>query len=932
MKKMFLVVSISLILGVSAFAQSRFKIRTDSFVWRVYSTEKFDIHYYKEVAPVIAEVAQVLDETAVEYEKRLDITLKNRIPVVIYANTNHFAQTNTIDALLDENVGGFSELMKRRLVMPFNGDMQAFRLILRHELIHIFQYEFLFPDTTFIAGLYSNMIMPPLWLIEGMAEYFSGNIQTEGMMMLRENVLSDTVIPIALEDDYVFSYYGYYSYKLSQSFLYFLAERYGERKIVQYFKILGRSFKRDVRDEFKRIFGVSIINASDLWLEELKKNYWLEAATKESPFDAFTVVQFTDDERVSVFMPVLSPTGEVIAAYSNHKYEGNIVLINAQTGALIKNLTAGYQDRRYEYIKITPSNLVWHPDGDSLFFVVRENGVDHISQISIFSGAITRFDNRSFTSIRSLSVSEDGNYLLFSAVQGLYTDIFCYNLHSHEITQLTDDVYHETSVGETKGKIYYLTTREYGDEIHSISLSGGMSTVLYRNDAIASLSVYDGNVFFDRAFGHAYYVCMLNPVTGNVYQLTETFNSTRYPTVRNNTLVFSMVRKNTYIIGKKKFDTNDLVKIEDNALPTHMVQIIPNTSFLDVVNEKSFDYKPVLRPDYLSGSFEYNTSGYFRSYSTIMGTDMLGDYRFRLDFDMSSVTSFDDINVQLQYNYLKHRAVWGGALYFWKNSYISLHDWRYDYTEQLAGGTASIMYPFTPKNAVEAAILVYQKTVTYPYFDDTKRNMAFVLYTGFIHDATKWFGYYHPVTGYKVRLGLEKALPITSDSLQYGTLFTDSRKYLMLSPRMSIAQRLVYGESWGENAPLFKIGGINTVRGFKEESLQGTNILLYNLEIRFPLTDYLQFSLPFGIPPLRGLLFYDMAYTGMGSDTLRLFTSKNGSTVFSEHVHGSVGTGVRMYLGSFFHLKFDWAWETDFANIYTDEHHRTFHFGISQDF
>lgn len=932
MRKHFLLVLVVVTVNTIIFSQIRFKVRSESFDWKVYATERYDIHYYDEVAPVIEEVAKVLEDTAKEYENRLSITLKNRIPVIIYANTSHFAQTNIIDSLIDENVGGFSELMKRRLVMPFNGDMQAFRLILRHELIHIFQYEFLFPESTLIAGIYANIIMPPLWLIEGMAEYFSGNIQTEGMMMLRESVLSDSVIQIAMEDDYVFSRYGYYSYKLSQSFLTFLALRFGEKKIIQYFKVIGRSFKRDIRDEFKRIFGVSITHASELWLEELKKTYWIEAATKESPYDAFSVIHFLDNERISLFMPVLSPAGEIVAAYSNHNYEGNIVLLNATTGELLKNLTTGYQDRRYEYVKISPSNLAWYPDGDSLFFVVRDNGVDVITRISVFNGDIVKYPLPGISSIRSLAVSEDGKYVVIAAVKGLYTDLFRFDLQTQALTQLTDDVYHETSVAITKNTIYFLTLREYGDEIRMLPLEGGQSEFLYRNDAIASLNASEGKVYFDRAFGHAYYVCMLDPASGKVYQLTETFNSTRYPNVHNSELMFTMVRNNKYILGRKTIKKDEMVLLEDLTPSIYVGEIVHDASFQSELAEKSIHYRPVLYADYLTGSFEYNTSGYFRSYSTIMGADMMGDYRFRLDFDMSSLSSFDDVNMQIQFAYLKKRTIWSGALFFWKNTYLSRNDWRYDYTEQLAGGAITALYPITQKTALEGAIQVYQKTVTYPYLQNTKRNLAFTAYSGLMHDASKWYGYYHPVSGYKVRIGIEKTFSVVSNSLDYGSYFIDAKKYLKISPRMSIAQRCVYGESWGEDAPLFKIGGINSVRGYSEESLQGTQMLLYNLEIRFPLTDYLQFSLPFGIPPVRGLFFFDMAYTGSGYQTMQLFERKGNKIYFGPNVHGSVGTGVRMYLGGFFHLKFDWAWKTDFANVYTGKDDSTFHFGISQDF
>ena len=932
--KLFIYIAIITAVFFQAVAgQERYKIRTKDFQWQVYKSDRFDVYYYPEEQAVIPEVVQILEQTAIEYERRLEITLKNRIPVIIYATLKDFAQTNTTDSILDENIGGFSEMLKRRLVMPFNGDMYAFRSILRHELVHIFQYEFLYPEKSIIASLYSQMSTPPLWVIEGMAEYFSDNWQAEGLMSLRENVLSDTVIPIALEDDYVFSYYGYYSYKLSQSFVQFLVKRYGEHAFIQYFKSIGRRFNRDIKDEFRNIYPISLQIASDIWLEDLKKTYWIEAAEKPSPYDLFSVIGLKDEENASILMPVFSPNGDVVAAYSNLKDEGNILIINAITGELIDNVTAGNQDRAYDYVKIAPSNLQWHPNGEVLFAVVKETSNDAVIAFNVLTGEMTFYRFEGIDSILSIAVSDDGSKLAFSGIKGLYSNIFTYSFNDSTLTQTTNDPYLKKSVTVNGNSIVFLTTREYGDEIHQVGFEPFSSeTVLYRSDSILSVSANNGLIYFERAFGHAFNICAIDPIVGTVWQFTEAFNSTLYPSVRNNTMIFSMIRKNRYILGKMTLDPEKKTVIVDNTLPSRFLPLKISSLDIQTLKDGSFTYKPVMRADYLTGSFQYDTSGYFRSYSTIMGTDMLGDYRFLLNFDISSINSLDDINVQFQFNYLKNRPIWGGSLYFWKNKFYSLTNWHNDYSEQLAGATASIIYPLSPKNAVEGAVTIYQKTVNYPYYDFTERNMSYGLYAAFNHDATKWWGYYHPIYGYKGQFIIEKTFGITSDSLIYTTLFSDLRHYTKISRRMSIAQRVVFGDSFGEDPQMFKIGGINTVRGYDDESLRGTKMFLYNLEIRFPLTDFLQFSLPFGLPPLRGVLFYDMAYTGNEGDPFVLIEDRSGRNKFSDFTHGSVGMGVRSYLGGFFFLKFDWAWKTDFSQIYTGSGDSMFHFGIAQDF
>jgi len=368
----------------------------------------------------------------------------------------------------------------------------------------------------------------------------------------------------------------------------------------------------------------------------------------------------------------------------------------------------------------------------------------------------------------------------------------------------------------------------------------------------------------------------------------------------------------------------------EESIPSRFEPVRITREDIREVQEGSNPYRVKLRADYLAGQMEYNSSGYFRSYATIMGMDIMGDYRFLINFDMTSVNSFDDINGQLAFNYMKKRYTLGAFVYTWKDYYFSDVSSFYDYSEQYTGGAVSLTYPLSEKDRLEGAAHIYQKKVEFLHLPVSDEAMAYTTQLAFVRDSSRWWGYYHPVSGYRLRLSYEQSYPVGA-SMEYGLGMADLRAYLKISRRMSLAQRLVYGESWGEDALPFKLGGISTVRGFDYQDLQGEKILLYNAEFRFPLVDYLLLAVPgFGFPNIRGVLFYDMAYVGSRDAEIRLFDNDKERLSFAPDVYGSYGLGLRYYLPGLFNLKFDWAWKTDLAHTLSDK--AVFHFGISSDF
>jgi len=126
--------------------------------------------------------------------------------------------TNVSPYLVPEGVGGFTEGFKRRVVVPFAGSYAEFRHVLRHELVHAFQYSY----SRGLSSMFSSP--PPLWFIEGMAEFLS-----EGWSVRTEAYMRDMVINLSLPPLQEMDYYGgYIVYRYGEAFFNYVKDVYGE--------------------------------------------------------------------------------------------------------------------------------------------------------------------------------------------------------------------------------------------------------------------------------------------------------------------------------------------------------------------------------------------------------------------------------------------------------------------------------------------------------------------------------------------------------------------------------------------------------------------------------------------------------------------------------------------------------------------------------
>ena len=118
MKKFFLLTMLLIYTYVFGYYFGENKVQTKKINWEVLKTLHFDI-YYDKTDPEFGNIAALLAEKAYYYLKKdFSYPLKNRIPIIFYNTQQNFINTNVLPSILNNTVGGFTEISKNRVVIP----------------------------------------------------------------------------------------------------------------------------------------------------------------------------------------------------------------------------------------------------------------------------------------------------------------------------------------------------------------------------------------------------------------------------------------------------------------------------------------------------------------------------------------------------------------------------------------------------------------------------------------------------------------------------------------------------------------------------------------------------------------------------------------------------------------------------------------------
>ena len=411
------------------------KVQYELYDWRLISSDHFEVYFYPGSDSLAMRTLDLAEKTNAVFAKRLGHRLSKRIPIIIYGSHNDFAQTNVTPELIDGSTGGFTELLRDRVVIPFTGSYEDFRHVLVHELVHAFQFDILYNNTGMSLLSGQGFFQMPLWFAEGMAEYYSLGMEPNSEMWCRDGAITGYIPPLEYMG-------GYPVYKFGQSAIAYLHDRFGEERFRDVLKRARqmRNFER----AFERTYGMPTARFDEQWRLWLRREFWPSVAKHEYPEKyGKRLTDHRRDQSNLNLMPAVSPQGDRIAYFSDRKQYTDLYLMSAYDGKVLRRVLRGERNVQFESWPLFRGSIAWAPDGRALAMTAKSAGKDRLYVVDADNGRVRRSFSLPCEALSYPSWSPSSDTVTVAGVLHGRTDLWLVDTGTGAVSRLTDDAWDE---------------------------------------------------------------------------------------------------------------------------------------------------------------------------------------------------------------------------------------------------------------------------------------------------------------------------------------------------------------------------------------------------------------------------------------------------------------------------------------------------------
>lgn len=879
------------------------KVQYETFDWKVVTTEHVRLHHYGISEETARDAARIAEAGYAGLSRLLGHDIDGRVPILLYASPNHFRQTNAVSGLLGEGTGGVTESFRRRVILPFTGSYGQLAHVMTHEITHAFQFDLM------RGGFFGVRTGPPLWAIEGMAEYASVGRDPFTDMWVRDALRHDklpTLRQLAGVGDIRV-------YRLGQAAWAYVADVYGREATGR--AMLRASAGASIDSSLSALAGVSADSVSRAWHAYERGRLDVGRGTEASAAGrALTVHErYMDDFHIA---PALSPDGSKIAYFTNEDLFIDLVISDTRDGKNRKRLLRGGRSATFESLRFLDSAASFSPDGTLLAVVSTTDGRDVIRLLDARSGIVRRTLDLDTDGLSSPTWSPDGRRIAVVGLAGGWSDLYVMDADGGNARRLTNDRYAalHPSWSPDGRSIAFATDDGSPDELEALALAP-LHVGLYdletgrvrvitsgdaddispvwspEGDAIAFASSRDGryNIYTVPAEGGE--PRRLTDLVGGAVGITELSPCLTWSA--SGALAFTAFDKGGWDVHIVD-DVETLASRTEVAAQGEAPERGRPPAFAEVPGDSAYAAKDASRRlglNMLSGAVGFGSNVGFAGQSQIWLSDIFGDRNLVISADVYG--DITESNLAVAYYNLGHRLQYGLQAFQFRDDFgfFTLPD-SAGFHSQIFRGAALI--GSLPKNRflrVEGTIegaAVEDRIIAQSYDTDsvTVANKGVSYYAApsvaLVYDNSI-FGGTGPLAGRRMRLDVET----TFGDLRSTMLLADLRSYGYIGRLSAFARRVAVGGTYGDNARLFRLGGPFTFRGADYGEMAGTRAAFANLELRFSV--FPRLSVLYVVP------FVDVAAAWNDTDSFRFASSEGGWRL--QGARAAYGIGFRLGLG-----------------------------------
>jgi WD40 repeat protein len=890
-------------LSAQFFSFGQNKIQYRKLDWRILRGSHVDLYYYPaeaELAPAALAYAEAsYDTLAVQFGH----DVAERVPLVVYASHTDFEQTNILPFTPPEGLLGATDFLKRRVSLPFRGNFAEFRHTLRHELVHVFQLDLL--GEAYLQAPRHGRFNFPLWWTEGLAELWSSGQDARDEMVLRDLTLSGR-LPSLRQLTWLMSGLVY---PLGGQIQRWLADTYGDWRVAVMYKEQNRydTFESAI----KAVYGRTLDQLSDEFQLAMRRRYYpsvdslapLTVLGREVARLAVKPVFLPDTNGGAGEVAYLSPASGYVTIYRRGLDSGRVRTIvtggrraelesfhpfdsrmdASRPGLLLFVARHGDRDAlvvwdleenevrgRYQFPELVSLlSPQWMPDGKSIVLSgLSESGVSDLYRVHLPGGALEQLTADRFQDLDP-SPGPDGRRIVFAsdrAADGLHgaANLYLLRLDSARIAPLTAGRWKDESPAWARdGRIYFTSDRDGVLNVFSVDTLGDG-----RRETSAWSGAFDGVPLPD---GSGLLVGGFHDLSWNLY---------RYP-------VDTLARRERFALAP-------------GPTAASWSWLAAGDTAAAVVASRE-PYRSRLTLDFAAGGAEIipgygGAQGVFFVMSDMLGDNMLfgslGSFQGRR---LGSILS--NINASAVYLNLSRRVNWGVGAFRTKGRNFE-GDRVVAYDETAYGALGIIRYPLSRFSRVEGTFIAeHSDRVDFTLPVDQPRRVGWIAshLLSYVHDNSLWVNS-GPIDGGRLSLTAGLSNDFTNSRFDSYLVSADWRRYLRLGRRSAWALRGYGFYSGGDRPRRTNIGGTLALRGYPLFGyILGSQAIMANQEVRFPLLTHLTLGTPLGdldFPEIQAAFFTDV-----GKATFETSTDRA--------VLGSYGISFRMALGPLAVLRLD---------------------------
>lgn len=879
-----------------------------SFEWMTLETPHFLIHYHQDGLETARRAAGIAEEVHRRLAPRIKWEPAERTRIVL------------VDATDDPN-GAAQSIPYNRIVVyltPPAGSQGLglvhyddwLRLVITHEYAHILQLDMVHGLPGALQYLFGRLYFPnafqPQWLIEGLATYeeteqtSGGRGRSPGAdMVLRMAVLEDrfpTLGEMAVLPDSWPA--GQVPYLFGESFLRFLAGRYGRARVSAISENYSqRWFPYLVDSTARRTFDRGYRALYEEWVLALRERYRDKAeqvrAAGPTPSRELTAKGFIASA------PSFAPDGRRIAyAVARGDEFPGIYLIDANGGEDRKVVENVFPH------SASGTAIAWGPDGERLYYTKSEivrNTADY-NDLYLYDLGL-RKEHRLTRGLRARDphVSPDGTWLVFVMARRGLSRVALLNLEAGSAGPAGEDAVvpvTEWSAGQ------YETPRWAPDgaslavgiwrpggyrDIRILDAAGNLLEEVTDDRAIDASPAWgpDGKVlYFSSDRSGIFNLYAYDGDTKELRQVTNVVGGAFAPSISPDgaTIAFASY-------SSRGFDIHTMAADDGAARPA--------SPYEDQYPTPTYDTRPV---EAESRPYSPLSTIYPRFWMPTYGTNpasgaMVGAFTFHED-----AVQRHRYLASVYYGPSSHRR-WYRLDYFYEGFFPSLQFHTSDidathsgflhdatgsrsYVEQVRTAGGAVVFPVLRNARQQSLALGYRQrrlaalTVLPPWAGYAGPLPGEGLLASgrarWLFNSTREYAYsVSPEDGRKLAFGVERYDKALGSDLDYTRYTADWHEYLGLPPRHHVLlARGFYGTSTGAGPPqgVYELGGDSpgdiitalddsrlSLRGYPTGVLRGRKAALATVEYRFPFLNIEggADTAPFFARRLHAALFYE---------------------------------------------------------------------------